>query len=351
MSNLIQLSKEELLNHAKHLAAEDHRISLQLVECLRECERRMLYSELGYGSLWQFAVEHLYLSESSAYLRISTMRLIRENPKVISSLESGKLSLSNASQLHSFFRSEKKQGKAHSDQDREKIIESVTGLSKKECERTLLTLAPESLPQERERIISENKTELKLIVDQALMEKLKRLQEHLAHRLPQATYGELLEYLAAEALDRLEKKKRGSDKAEKILSQPSLRPDEVKSPEHPGIIEPALVLDSLEESSMKDMENGIHESPSRSGKSRPYISVVTRRTLWKRAQGQCERVSEEGTRCSSRYKLEIDHINPLATQGSNDISNLRYTCRQCNLYEAQKKLGSRLMKNYAPFLG
>ena len=98
-------------------------------------------------------------------------------------------------------------------------------------------------------------------------------------------------------------------------------------------------------------ENRIQESAPRSGNARSYISVATRRSLWRRAQGQCERVNDNGIRCSSRYKLEIDHVIPLASRGSNDISNLRYTCRQCNLYEAQKILGPRLMKNYVPFLG
>ena len=32
----------------------------------------------------------------------------------------------------------------------------------------------------------------------------------------------------------------------------------------------------------------------------------------------------------AKTKLNIDHINPLATGGSNDISNLQILCSQCN---------------------
>ena len=209
MQNLSQLTKEELLRHAKHLAQEDHKIYLQLVACLRECEKRMLFSEQGFGSLWEFAVKYLGLSEGSAHLRISAMRLERENPAVKESLESGALSLSNAAQLHSFFQAEKREGKPHTPEARKKIIESMEGLSKKQCERLLLTLAPESTPKEKERPITSSKTELKLIVDEALLKKLLRLKELLAHQLPQATYSELLEYLATEGLSQLEKKNGG----------------------------------------------------------------------------------------------------------------------------------------------
>ena len=111
----------------------------------------MLFSEYGYGSLWEFAVKHLGLSEGSAHLRISAMRLTRENPEIKSSLEAGTLSLSNAAQLQGFFQAEKREGKPYTPEARMKTIESMEGLSKKQCERQLLSLAPESIPKEKIR--------------------------------------------------------------------------------------------------------------------------------------------------------------------------------------------------------
>lgn len=34
--------------------------------------------------------------------------------------------------------------------------------------------------------------------------------------------------------------------------------------------------------------------------------------------------------CGSIYKLEVDHLVPLALEGTNDLSNLRTLCKPCN---------------------
>jgi len=48
------------------------------------------------------------------------------------------------------------------------------------------------------------------------------------------------------------------------------------------------------------------------------------RTVFKRAQGQCEI-------CGSMIDLEIDHIKPKAMGGADTFDNLRLLCRRCNV--------------------
>lgn len=340
MRDLSQLPKQELLNHTQKLVAEDHRISLLLVEALRECERRMLFAEMGFSSLWEFAVRYLGLSEGSAQLRISAMRLARDIPHTMDRLQSGELSLSNASQLYSFFQAEKKEGKPYSPKAKQEIIQEMIGLSKKECERKLLARCPESLPKEKERAVSETKTELKLILDVSTMEKLQRLKDHLAHSYPQASHGEIIEYLINETLDRLEKKKRGAKPDQSSLN--SLHPEIAPVPEIVPVFESVPVPEG---------ESVTHPlSPARHPTPRTYIPVSDRRWVWNRAGGQCEYVSPDGIRCRGTYGLQFDHRTPLALGGKSDRSQLRVLCRNHNIQEGVHQMSHDLMGKYVASL-
>src|SRR3954467_10904399 len=103
MKNLKNLSSQELVGHTQGLVREERRITIELIAHLREIERRMLFAELGYGSLYDFTVRHLGLSEGSAQRRIAAMRLTRDLPQVADSLASGEISLSNAAKLQVVF--------------------------------------------------------------------------------------------------------------------------------------------------------------------------------------------------------------------------------------------------------
>ncbi len=98
-STLKQVSSSELLNKVRTLATEERRITLHLIEHLREIDARMLYAELGFESLFAFVVKHLGLSEGSAHRRIAAMRLLNDVPEVKEKLESGALTVTNAAKI------------------------------------------------------------------------------------------------------------------------------------------------------------------------------------------------------------------------------------------------------------
>jgi hypothetical protein len=200
---LKQLSSPELLTRTKGLIAEERRITLLLIEHLEEIQARMLYAELGYGSLWEFATRELGLSEGAAQRRIQAMRLVRDVPEAKEALKLGELSLSNAAKVQSFRQAEKKLGRKA---DAPTLVAQVSGLSQRECERALFEISPEALPRERERVVSaEAERELKIVVSAELYDKLQRIRGLWAHAMPEASYAELLERMADETLRRLEK--------------------------------------------------------------------------------------------------------------------------------------------------
>ena len=199
------LTSLELLSRTKTLVLEERRATLALIESLAEIERRRLFAELGFASMWEFATQELGLSEGAAQRRLQAARLLVDVPEVRGKIESGALSLSNAAKVQSFRQAEKKMGRKP---DARALVASVGSLSQRQCEAKLLEISPEALPRERERIVSaESERELKIVVSAELYEKLKRIQGLIAHAKPDASYAELLEYLADAQLERLEKEK------------------------------------------------------------------------------------------------------------------------------------------------
>jgi len=225
------------------------------------------------------------------------MRLVREIPELREDLVSGRQTLSNLAAAQKFFRIEKEH-RVLSVEDKREVLEKLEGKSSRECEKELLKIssAPiEIVRPEKTRVIDEEHTELKLVLDKELLSKFKRLRELRSHANPQMTYAELLNYLADEALKRLE-------------------PKLPKQPPTPEVEKPAGV--------------------------RIALPISLKRAVWHRDQGRCSWTHPQtGQACGSRTYLEIDHWVPIALGGRNEISNLRLRCRAHNAREAVKQFG------------
>jgi 5-methylcytosine-specific restriction endonuclease McrA len=76
------------------------------------------------------------------------------------------------------------------------------------------------------------------------------------------------------------------------------------------------------------------------------IPLAVRREVWKRDGGCCASVGPDGRRCGSRWKLEIDHIDPVALGGTADPSRLRVACRRHNWYYAEQIYGREHMERF-----
>lgn len=311
------LSQTDLLQRAVDLVKEERRITLALIETLREISRRRIHETLGYPSLHVFCVDFLGLSDGAAARRIAALRLSSDLPEVKEKLESGSLTLSSASALQSFFRNQAKLGRPASAEQKRTVLASVEGLSRADTERTLLAIEPAAVPRERERVVSATETELKLVLDAKTLQKLKKLENYWSQGLRKGTRAELLEKMIDECLSREEKKRFGKQTEEPKLAQPH----------------------SAAESGSK---------PGASKPSRPAIPVAIKRSVWKKAEGKCEYVSPEGHRCGSTRYLEIDHVDVWSKMDAptHDPKRLRLLCHAHNIHYAAKTLGEEKMQKY-----
>ena len=100
---LKRLSNYKLLSQTKTLVQKERKLNIFILQHLQEIELRKLYLEKGFSSLFDYAVRELGYSSGAAYRRIKAMRLCRDIPETKAQIELGKLNLSTASKLQSFF--------------------------------------------------------------------------------------------------------------------------------------------------------------------------------------------------------------------------------------------------------
>ena len=117
------VSDDELLFRTRELARHETELTIVTIQHLDEIERRELYDQRGYPSLFEYAVRELHYSRGCAWRRIMVMKLCRAVPGITDKLRSGELNLTTASQLQNAI--EKRARKAARKAARERASESV----------------------------------------------------------------------------------------------------------------------------------------------------------------------------------------------------------------------------------
>jgi trehalose-6-phosphate synthase len=84
-----KMNDQQLLASTDKLAAEERRITLEVLQHLREIEVRRLFVDLGFDSMYKYCIQRLKYSEGEAQRRLSSARLLRELPEIESQIQSG----------------------------------------------------------------------------------------------------------------------------------------------------------------------------------------------------------------------------------------------------------------------
>ena len=92
-TSLIGVSDRELVDGLTRLVSKEQKYLHQIILHFAEFDRRRLYAELGYTSLFDYATRGLGYSNSSAQRRVKAARAVNAVPEVYDCIESGMLSL------------------------------------------------------------------------------------------------------------------------------------------------------------------------------------------------------------------------------------------------------------------
>ena len=292
-SRFMKISDTKLLEETKKVAKQEQLKTLELLTFLAEVDRRMAYVSLGYASLFAYLTHELGYSGSEAALRVNAMRLIKKVPAAQEKIATGALTLSTAASILSFARTENVD------------VKELVG----ECEHKSTREVTKILEDRREL----KKVEFTIKLTGSAAEKFARLKK----LFPELGDCELIESVVEEKLTRVKLNEKKIDEA-KVENQ-----QDVKS---------------------SNTENR--------GYKRTAISRATLRTLFTRAQNQCEYVDKKTMkRCQESRQLQSDHIYPVAWGGTNHLANLRILCRTHNLASAVSCFGANKRNDFSIAIG
>ena len=135
---------------------------------------------------------------------------------------------------------------------------------------------------------------------QGTHDKLRYAQELLSHRVPSGDVADVLLCVLKAAIPQLEKEKFAASEKPRAARRPA--PGTRRVPAH------------------------------------------VKRAVWKRDDGRCTFVGENGRRCESRHGIEFDHVQEVARGGDARASTIRLRCRAHNQYEAERTFGVEFMR-------
>lgn len=272
--NLKHLTDQTLLSEIKKLAARERVVSVEVLHHFKEIEKRRLFSDLGYGSMFEYAVKELGYSEPSASRRIQAARMLNELPFIEKKIADGSLNMTNISMAGQLFKNEE----IENPEIKKKILAQIENATKKECESELMKFRThEPVPKERIQQVTTELHSLKINICAETLGLLEEAKAVVAHnRLSQ---DQLLNRLLKTSLPIWKNKKfKSNAKVTTLAASPSI------------------------------------------GR---YIPAMIKKQVYDRDKGRC-------VKCRSTYKLEYDHIKPFAQGGTHTLSNLRLLCFSCN---------------------
>ncbi|MEP7029012.1 MAG: HNH endonuclease signature motif containing protein [Candidatus Eisenbacteria bacterium] len=330
---LTHLSNEQLLAGFVALRAQERCTMAALLAHIAEIDGRHLYLRAGFESMRAYCVHELRLSEDAAAKRIQVARLAHGIPAIFPAIADGRLHLGAVRALASHL----------TRTNAEELVAVAAHRTVEEIEVELARLYPQpealrlddgispqvvvpqqpnlvehatwhaSLPAEgaipvevaprvRTKIapLSPDRYTLQVTLPGATHDKLRRAQRLLGHALPAGDVADVLDRALTLLIGHLERRKFGA-------------------PTHPRNMRPTT-------------------SPR-------GIPARVRRAVYEREEGRCASIDELGRRCESAFRLEFDHIVPVARGGKSVVENLRLVCRAHNQAAAEAVFGQEFVES------
>jgi hypothetical protein len=346
MSNrfrLLSVKNAELLAGLSLLVQRGNELTAEVLAHLAELEERRLHLQLGFRSLFAYCVEALGLSEGSAGRRVAGARVCRRFPEAFELVARGDLHLSALCGLA-----------PHLDaQNATELFAACCRKTRRQVDELLAARFPK--PDVREQIrrlpvrreiepLSVDRFGVHLTADAELRELIERARALASHRLPNNDLSSLMRVVLASFVKHEEARRFAIGRKPRRAKAGA--PDAQASPvpaTPPGGATPATT--SAEETALAG-SRASEVAPAaarfaKRGKRSRYISAAVRRAVYLRDHARCSFVSDDGRRCESRALLELDHIEPWATQGDAEVENIRLRCRAHNQLHARACFGAQ----------
>jgi len=317
------LKDQELLSKTKSLVQKERELLTEVLQHMREIDRRKLFSDLGYRSLFDYAVKELGYSEGQAARRIQALRLMNEIPQVKAKIESGALSLTNISQAQSLFRESKKAAIPMNSKQKLEVLAKLENKSTREAEKVLFAIGFETtIPREKERVISETHTEVRFVITDEVKDKLQVVRALLGIKGANMGWAELISEMANLSAERLEQRSFGKRRAEAARSVSSNDSLGNKNTRHnANERKETSEFAAIQVGNVQTIRNPSRESDLAGGHSRHDQSIQNRKEI---SEFMADEPGQEQTSRSRNKASEVivpEHDHEQTRQNSTDTKN------------------------------
>ena len=165
----------------------------------------------------------------------------------------------------------------------------------------------------------------------AFTEKLRRLAEVLGIERPQDHLEEILSRALEIALEKKDPQRKLERKREREARKESPCPGEAQEDQSSSPCE-------------GEAREGAETSSSEPAAPRRHVPAAVRERVLERAGYRCEYRGPDGTRCSSRTGLQLEHTLPFAVYRTHDEKSLRAFCPAHNLLAAREFYGGEFIQ-------
>ena len=332
-----RMNDQHLLASTEKLVSEERRITLEVLQHLREIEVRRLFVDLGFDSMYKYCTQRLKYSEGEAQRRLSSARLLRELPEIESQIQSGNLNMTNLSAMQSFVRAEKLADKPLTREKKLELIAAIENKSTRQVKTELIqqshqpALLADKFQMSSTMSLSTVLTKFETTLTDENLELLQEFRNLYAHDLPDLSNQSVLLFLLKKAVDHKKQKLGLIDKP-----MPKKQPTNTTTS---AIRKSNAPLPSAADAKVV-LKMGVRPKGE---KHRKPLTVKVKRMVWKRANACCEHIDAKSkNRCSSKFALETDHIIAVALGGTNEPENLQLLCRAHNSRRSIKTFGNWL---------
>lgn len=312
------------------------------IKLLSQLDKRRSYLRLGHSSLYDYIVKHLKLTESEAFLFMITSRVYNINSFFYPLILTGEHNLSTVKSLSPYFLDKKYELNSL---DQNEIVNLSKDVSWKEVEYKI-----EFYLKKKYSMIPENKNifqdrEGELVVrphwnsnektghDQKKVDEIRSLNQVYIPRIKLRKMWIEIGYMESQKIDKVKSYlsylyPQGISLSELLMElvDQYIQNKENKEKE----------VHLLNEVSLNKLKN--YQSNKR------FVPKGLKLLIYKKSEYRCEYIGSRGERCLSKWRLQIDHIEPLSKGGKTEFSNLRVLCANHNIWEAKKKLGDKFME-------
>lgn len=324
VASLRRFSKRQLLRGFSKVVSEDRVNTAVMLAYIGEIDRRRLYLEDAYPSMFVMCTKHFAMSEAIAGKRIRAGRAACRFPRILEMIRRGELHLSGVHQLAAHL----------TEKNHEEVLQRAKHMSMREIEVLIAEISPqpdretvfrelvmeteggrdpeqdgtiESGPIPASSVknltipLSPRRYRLHVTIGQKAKDALQELRDLLSHQIPDA--------------------------------DPAL------------VVEKALVL-LLTETKKKRaaVSKRARAKTKKATKRTRVIPAHVRQAVFARDEGRCAFVDEDGRRCDSTWQVELHHCVPYGRAGPHTAENVQLRCRAHNQFEAELEFGKAFME-------